>query len=157
MAPPSTTSAQPEEHSSARNWLQFALLTVLLTGGGLLLVRLLRPSALHGVLSHEDSSQMHRGQALVNMAWIEQALLVYAHDNKGEYPATLDALVQPGAKKYFGELAAVPLDPWKRAFRYDPPSSTHKQPRLRSLGADGQPGGEGDDADLDTDLPGPGR
>jgi general secretion pathway protein G len=152
MASPSTTSAQTQQPSAAKNWIQFALLTVLLTGGGLLIVKLVRPTALRGVFSHDDPSQALRGQALVNMAWIEQALLVYAHDNKGQYPATLDALVQPGAKKYFGDLTAVPLDPWKRAFVYDPPSAAHPAPRLRSLGADGQPGGEGENADLDSDL-----
>ena len=42
----------------------------------------------------------------------------------------------------------VPLDPWKRPFLYKFPGEHGDEPDLISLGADGQPGGEGDAADI---------
>ena len=42
----------------------------------------------------------------------------------------------------------VPLDPWGNAYLYAPRPSGHHSFTLYSLGADGQPGGEGHDADI---------
>lgn len=43
---------------------------------------------------------------------------------------------------------AVPMDPWGNPYRYAPTPSEHQPYTLYSLGADGQPGGEGFDADV---------
>ncbi|MEK9944679.1 MAG: type II secretion system major pseudopilin GspG [Alphaproteobacteria bacterium] len=74
----------------------------------------------------------------------------------GRYPATregLDALIaRPGdAARWNGPYLradAVPLDPWDHAYRYELLGESGKPYRLLSLGADGQPGGEGEDADI---------
>jgi general secretion pathway protein G len=42
----------------------------------------------------------------------------------------------------------VPLDPWGRAYVYRYPGESGDEPEIVSLGADGQPGGEGIDADV---------
>ncbi|MDE3738022.1 MULTISPECIES: type II secretion system major pseudopilin GspG [Pseudomonas] len=42
----------------------------------------------------------------------------------------------------------VPLDPWNRPYVYSDRSSTEQPFTLFSLGADGQPGGDGLDADV---------
>ncbi|MBX3586290.1 MAG: type II secretion system major pseudopilin GspG [Ramlibacter sp.] len=42
----------------------------------------------------------------------------------------------------------VPLDPWGNPYRYSPPESSSKPFQLYSLGADGKPGGTGNDADI---------
>ena len=42
----------------------------------------------------------------------------------------------------------VPLDPWGRAYVYRFPGENGDEPEIASLGADGQPGGEGIDADV---------
>ena len=42
----------------------------------------------------------------------------------------------------------VPLDPWGNPYRYSPASSATHPFTLYSLGADGAPGGEGQDADV---------
>lgn len=42
----------------------------------------------------------------------------------------------------------VPADPWGNAYQYSPRASGHHQFSLYSYGADGQPGGEGYDADV---------
>lgn len=42
----------------------------------------------------------------------------------------------------------VPLDPWDRPYQYSIPGSEGMPFALYSLGADGEPGGEGNDADV---------
>jgi len=42
----------------------------------------------------------------------------------------------------------VPLDPWKRAYVYKYPGEHGDEPDIMSYGADGQPGGESNDADI---------
>ena len=46
---------------------------------------------------------------------------------------------------------AVPLDPWGNAYQYASPESSGQPFALISLGADGKPGGEGNDADVGVD------
>lgn len=43
---------------------------------------------------------------------------------------------------------AVPSDPWDRPYQYAPTPAANQPITLYSLGADGQPGGEGYDADI---------
>ena len=42
----------------------------------------------------------------------------------------------------------VPMDSWGRPFQYKYPGDHGDEPDILSLGADGQPGGEGNDADI---------
>ncbi|HLJ18304.1 MAG TPA: type II secretion system major pseudopilin GspG [Bryobacteraceae bacterium] len=42
----------------------------------------------------------------------------------------------------------IPLDPWKRAYQYKYPGDHGDEPDIISLGADGAPGGDGNDADI---------
>jgi len=154
MAPQLHSPTQPHSQTTLRHWLIFAVLTIVLTGGALVLIRILRPSALNGVFAGSDAAEIQRGQARINMKWIRDALLVYAHEHQGAYPATLAALVEPKAdgKTYFGDRREVPLDPWQRPFGYEAPTPAHPNPRITSLGADGRPGGFGEDADIDSDA-----
>lgn len=57
---------------------------------------------------------------------------------KGHAPESLAELVP-------GQFASVPRDPWDRPFGYE---ATARGYRLRCVGADGSPGGVGDNADL---------
>lgn len=76
----------------------------------------------------------------------------------GRYPTTaqgLDALwTQPAdvpAGQWRGPYTkkAVPADPWQHAYVYRAPGTESRTGYdLLSLGADGKPGGEGDDADI---------
>jgi general secretion pathway protein G len=86
------------------------------------------------------------------------ALDAYRLDN-GRYPTTdqgLDALweapeVEPRPSNWRGPYLrkAVPLDPWNNAYLYGSPGVVHPDGYdLASLGADGLPGGTGDDADI---------
>ena len=42
----------------------------------------------------------------------------------------------------------IPLDPWGRPYLYKYPGEHGDEPDVISLGTDGQPGGEGDNADI---------
>lgn len=89
---------------------------------------------------------------------LEQALGIFHLDN-GFYPTTeqgLSALVSkpslpPVPSKYDdkGYIKKVPSDGWKREYMYLSPGE-HGDFEIISLGADGQTGGEGIDADINN-------
>lgn len=91
-----------------------------------------------------------------DVATLMQALKLYRLDNK-RYPTTeqgLQALIaKPSAGpaadswKAGGYVERLPLDPWGKAYQYLNPG-LHSEVDVFSLGADGQPGGEGADADI---------
>jgi general secretion pathway protein G len=94
--------------------------------------------------------------ARVDISTLMQALKLYKLDNQ-RYPTTeqgLVALVQrptggPAATgwKEGGYLERLPKDPWGNAYQYLSPG-IHGEVDVFSLGADGQPGGAGEDADV---------
>lgn len=91
-----------------------------------------------------------------DVASLMQALKLYRLDNQ-RYPATeqgLQALVAlpgiapiPRGWKPGGYVERLPLDPWGNAYRYLNPGM-RSEIDVFSLGADGAPGGEGNDADI---------
>ncbi len=83
----------------------------------------------------------------------EKSLEQYRLD-VGAYPTTEQGLAALVARpsnvaKWDGPYLAkaVPLDPWGHAYLYKTPGD-HGEIALSSLGRDGQPGGEGLDADI---------
>jgi general secretion pathway protein G len=93
-----------------------------------------------------------------DVASIMQALKIYRIDN-GMYPTTeqgLRALIArpttepiPSNWRQGGylERSSVPVDPWKREYKYLNPG-LRGEIDVFSYGRDGQPGGEGYDADI---------
>ncbi len=91
-----------------------------------------------------------------DIATVMQALKLYKLDNQ-RYPTTeqgLQALITkptsgPAANgwKTGGYLDRLPLDPWKNSYQYLSPG-VKGEVDVFSLGADGQPGGAGNDADI---------
>jgi general secretion pathway protein G len=87
---------------------------------------------------------------------IMQALKLYKLDNR-RYPTTeqgLAALVQkpsqapvPQSWSAGGYLEKLPNDPWGQPYQYLNPG-LHGEIDVMSFGADGQPGGQGVDADI---------
>jgi general secretion pathway protein G len=86
------------------------------------------------------------------------ALDAYRLDN-GRYPTTEQGLAalwtaptrgpQPSSWRGPYLRKEVPLDPWKNAYIYRYPGDVNRSGYdLVSQGADGKPGGEGDDADI---------
>ena len=77
------------------------------------------------------------------------------HLDTGGYPSTdqgLNALrVKPeNAPQWAGPYLPkdIPFDPWGRAYLYKYPGDHGDEPEIISLGADGQPGGDGNNADI---------
>ncbi|MGO4880558.1 MAG: type II secretion system major pseudopilin GspG [Bryobacteraceae bacterium] len=73
-----------------------------------------------------------------------EAALVQYHADNGFFPPQeqgLDAL-RPYLRK------DVPLDPWNHPYVYKFPGEHGEEPDIISYGADGQPGGEGTNADI---------
>ena len=98
-------------------------------------------------------------KAIVDMKSIEEALGLFKLDN-GFYPSTdqgLKALVEkpetgriPGKYSVDGYLKKTPVDPWGNNYVYLSPGLHSNYFDLISYGADGQPGGEGFDADINS-------
>ncbi len=83
---------------------------------------------------------------------LEQALMDLKLDT-GNYPESLDALTEnvDQVEKWDGPYIKpnVPKDPWGNDYVYVFPGE-HGDFDLSSYGADGQPGGEGENADLNN-------
>lgn len=102
-------------------------------------------------------SQIGKSEVQVARAQIdafEKALDQYRLD-VGRYPSTeqgLRALVERPASeaKWNGPYLkkAAPADPWGRPYQYRTPGSNGRDFDLTSLGKDGRPGGQGEDADI---------
>ncbi len=106
------------------------------------------------VIPATDTARIEKAKA--DIATIEQALEQYRLDNL-TYPSGTDglqallsppaSLAQPQRYRRGGYIKKLPDDPWGRAYSYSVPGK--KGPfDIVSLGADGQPGGEAENADL---------
>ena len=106
------------------------------------------------ILDRPDQARITAAKA--DIAVILQQLKLYRLDNTF-YPATdqgLQALVMkpttnpvPANWKQGGYLERLPNDPWGRPYQYLNPG-LKGEIDVFSLGADGQPGGEGSNADI---------
>jgi general secretion pathway protein G len=104
------------------------------------------------VINRPDEAR--RVAARTDIATIDQALKLYRLDN-GRYPTTeqgLNALVakpvaEPLPQNWKPYLDYLPKDPWGKPYQYANPGQ-HGEIDIWSFGADGQPGGEGNDADI---------
>ena len=105
------------------------------------------------VMDRPDQARI--AKAKQDIKAIESALNLYRLDNY-RYPSTdqgIQALVNKPAQasnwKQGGYLDRLPKDPWNRDYVYMSPG-TKSEVDIYSLGADGQAGGEGVDADIGT-------
>jgi len=95
-----------------------------------------------------------RTAARAQISSFMNALGIYKLDT-GSYPPTPQGLNALREKQ--GEIPNwagpylpkdVPLDPWGRPYEYKYPGDHGEDPDVISLGADGQPGGDGNNADI---------
>lgn len=129
----------------------FTLLEILVV---VMILGLLISLAAPRILGRTDEARVTK--AMADIKSIETALGMYKLDS-GTFPTTeqgLAALVEPPTSgptprswRAEGYLERVPLDPWNRDFLY---ASDGRSYVLRSMGADGEEGGDGVDADLDS-------
>ncbi len=106
------------------------------------------------ILSRPDEARVVAAKQ--DIASLMQALKLYRLDNHA-YPATeqgLQALVSkptsapiPPNWKSGGYIERLPRDPWGNPYQYLNPG-LHGEIDVFSYGADGAPGGEGNDADI---------
>jgi len=105
------------------------------------------------VLPSQDKAMTEKAAADVRL--LEQGVEMYRMETL-TYPTTeqgLDALVNPPENarstraKGEGFIRRLPDDPWGNPYQYIYPGE-HSTFDVYSLGADGQPGGEGQDADI---------
>jgi general secretion pathway protein G len=105
------------------------------------------------ILSRPD--QARQAKAAVDIRSIQSALALFKTDT-GRFPTTaegLQALVaNPGLKGYDsdGYLDRVPTDPWGNKYLYISPGLHSKDYDLESFGKDGEDGGTGKDADVES-------
>lgn len=141
------TSRPRVSHPQAGFTLLEIMVVIFILG---LLVAIVAPN----VLSNQDKAMQQKARA--DIATLEQALDMYRLDNH-RYPTTaqgLEALVappdqepQPSNYRQDGYLRRLPVDPWGNPYGYRHPGE-HGRIDIFSLGADRQPGGEGNDADI---------
>jgi len=139
----------------ARNQAGITLTEVLVT---IFIIGLISGAAVLAVRGPLETAKTTRAQN--DLSTFSNALEMYSL-SMGAYPTQsqgLQALVERpsdianGASYPNGGFLSkdkVPLDPWGRAYIYESPPTRSRQPfDLYSLGADGQEGGEGQDADI---------
>lgn len=155
------TSAKYPEYPACRSNQRRRLGAVL--SRGFTLIEIMVVIAILGIMAaivvpklvgHTDTAKV--AAAKQDIANLKQALILYKLDNQ-RYPTTeqgLQALVTkptsgPAANGYKadGYLEKVPKDPWGNAYQYLCPGIKGEFD-VFSFGADGQPGGEGINADI---------
>lgn len=125
----------------------FTLVEMMVT---LFILALLTTIVAINVLPNQDKAMVQKAKA--DIAVLGQALETYRLDNL-TYPdagAGLQALVTPpstGGSRTQGYIKKLPMDPWNRPYQYSVPGKNGAFD-IYSLGADGAPGGEDENADI---------
>ena len=106
------------------------------------------------VIPATDTARVEKAKA--DISTIEQALEQYRLDNM-TYPAGTDglqslltappSLAMPQRYRRGGYIKKLPKDPWGRDYNYAVPGRNGAFD-IYSLGADGQPGGDAENADI---------
>jgi general secretion pathway protein G len=136
----------PLAHTLQRGFTLIELMVVLVIIG--MLAALIVPN----VIGRADDARVTA--AKTDISNLMQALKLYRLDNQ-RYPTTeqgLQALVvrptgEPAAPNWKPYVDKLPNDPWGHPYQYMNPGVKGEIDVL-SLGADGQPGGEGNNADI---------
>ncbi|MEE4350982.1 MAG: type II secretion system major pseudopilin GspG [Pacificimonas sp.] len=106
------------------------------------IIGLLTTFVVINVLPAQGAAERQKAEA--DIAVIDQALQLYRINNR-RYPSSAEGLAVLQAD---GSLRRLPDDPWGAPYQYTFPGTRGGEYDVFSLGADGQPGGEGDAADI---------
>lgn len=91
-----------------------------------------------------------KSKVQADFAAIKQAMRMYKIDNS-RYPRQLDELLQTNDRGKGPWIEEMANDPWGNPYQYEYGGSGGKY-NIISYGADGQPGGEEEDQDLDLNF-----
>ena len=136
---------------SARRTGGFTLIEIMVV---VIIIGLLAAIIVPNLMSNVDKANV--AKAKQDIRALEAALSMYYLDNS-KYPTSeqgLAALTQqptdPSVRHWRpgGYLDRISKDPWGNPYLYTFPGTHGKQYDLYTLGADGQPGGEGLNADI---------
>lgn len=140
---PKANSPQPKRH---RGFTLIELMVVILILA--ILAALIAPRVIG------RTSDAKRTKAATDISTLESALQQFRLDND-RYPSNeegLNALRQPpqDARNWRGPYLEKPLptDPWGFDYIYQSPGPNGQDFLVESYGRDGQPGGDGEDADI---------
>jgi len=136
--------------SNEKGFTLIEIMVVLIILG--LLVAIVAPK----ILGRTDDARITAAKLQIRQ--LEDALHLYKLDN-AVYPSTeqgLDSLVNkpavgevPTHWREGGYVPKIPNDPWSHPYVYLSPGA-HGEYDLLSYGADGEPGGEGKNADIES-------
>ncbi len=139
-----------------KNQQGFTLIEIMVV---IIILGLLAGLVLPKFLGQEEKAK--REVAKTQIRSLESALDAYKLDN-GFYPSTdqgLDALIKkpesgriPDKWRDGGYLkpARIPKDPWNHDYVYLSPGNEGREYEIVSYGADGEPGGDGNNADIES-------
>jgi general secretion pathway protein G len=139
-----------------KNQRGFTLIEIMVV---VIILGLLAGLVLPRVLGQEEKARINAAKTQIRA--IESALDAFKLDN-GFYPATdqgLDALIKkpetgriPNKWREGGYLkpARIPKDPWGRDYVYIAPGNEGREYEITSYGADNEPGGEGNNVDIES-------
>lgn len=138
---------------SARSRRGFTLIELVVV---LLILAILAAMIVPRFISRTEDAKV--AKAMSDIASLSSALDQFRIDT-GRYPSTEEGLTalrsEPGdARGWKGPYIAkqVPPDPWGNEYLYEQPGADGEDSFfLISNGADGQPGGEGNDADIGSE------
>jgi len=120
----------------------------ILVGGALIVLALFVGAVMWRAMTPWSPGSISRKDRSDILA-IEYACERYALEHEGEYPSDITDLLArvPGRRPYLA-VATLPLDPWGRPYRFEPPAAEFEFARIWTFGRDGLPGGVGDDTDV---------
>jgi general secretion pathway protein G len=139
-----------------KNQKGFTLIEIMVV---VIILGLLAGLVLPKILGREEEARL--SSAKLQIKALENALDGYKLDN-GLYPTTdqgLDALIKkpesgriPMKWRDGGYLkpARIPKDPWGFDYHYYSPGNENREYEIISYGPDGEPGGEGKNADIES-------
>jgi general secretion pathway protein G len=143
--------AEVNRRRALRSAHGFTLIEIMVV---VIIIGLLAAVIVPNVISKVDEARITKAKSDIQA--LETALTMFRLDNS-KYPTTeqgLAALVtqptDPTIKHWRpgGYIQRVSKDPWGNDYQYVLPGTHGKEYDLFSMGADGQPGGEGNDADI---------